>query len=185
MVFVSPFCGPVPKGVAFVIFVFVPKVSLSLMSLGWREEDLWVIMFPCFSMDPCCCRAFPLRTKEPTFAQPPMLLGKRCQPLCSTCWVSVPFSLLLMGPLYVKRRARTCGHWSQRWMAQVFHGSHPPANRCLLTPCHTSSQKVVTMKLLFFSSSMPFSARIQTLHVLFLWLTLNPNCTWVLDWGLF
>lgn len=48
----------------------------------------------------------------------------------------------------------------------------PPATaayfKSLLTPRHTSPQKVVTVRLLFFSSSMPFSARIKTLHVLLL-----------------
>lgn len=122
-----------------------------------------MIMFPCFSMDPCCCRVFPLRTKEPTFAQPPMLLGKPCQPLCSTCWVSVLFSLFLVCPSYVKRRAKTCGHWSQSVNdTGVSRFSPlpplPTSNKSLLTPCHTSLQKVVTVKLLFFSSSMPFSA---------------------------
>ena len=45
-------------------------------------------IFPCFSMDPCCCRTFPLKMKEPMSAQPPMLLERQWQHPSSTCWVS-------------------------------------------------------------------------------------------------
>ncbi|XP_073075052.1 uncharacterized protein [Manis javanica] len=61
------------------------EVSVSLMYLGGREEDLWVTMFPCFSMDPCC-RTFPSEVKEPTSAEPAMHLESQWLRQRSAFW---------------------------------------------------------------------------------------------------